>query len=715
MSITPNFDFTFKNMQFPNQNFGNFNQFGSFNQFGNFSQPFKLDFSSLGGGSTVSSSSSSSSSNIKSDYDAWYEETMGYSSTGNTEVDEKNNAFLEEKSVQTSNLRTLIDEQDKKIEKLKSMKSDSKIVIDSKMLQDVQLDKDGNIKEADDSAKDEGIFETALNWVGSAGSAVFNMGKSLAGYDENGWNSKKCLNNVGTAAALFGASCIPVLGPIITLGMVGYGVYSGVKGAAQGARELDYAVDEREKENARQNICAGVITGALSLFGLRSIGKAATSAGSTTATTAKSGILSRVGNEIKNVTTNPLKATYQAIKSDVHSFKTNGFFKTLGNKTANLFKSTDYEADYINKYGKMESDLNAQITDLNSKIASETNAVKKVLLEERKSMLENNLHEVQNLSNLKTKFEYDKLKTVNSSTKNNEALSNYTRNGNSYEINGQSVSRSDFDAFRVEIENTQKIYNKNLKDLIKSKEYAVKQMAKNPDAHRTELDDYTQSSIRAKYKTKSALKAGIKDLNTRITDINAKIAEKEEILKTFTNQSKIAGLKRYIDTLKASKATLENELAVCNNMKIRSFASPYTWFQKNEYLLGLGESNANMKAFWSLAGNTAKNPVTISLVAKSQWDKEESVPFTSTSLKELTPDELDEMITNLEAQRDKMKEQCEIYDNVNSASDWENLKAQAAAEIEKAEEEQTSGEEQISEEEQKSEDEKADSDEDGNE
>ena len=131
-------------------------------------------------------------------------------------------------------------------------------------------------------------------------------------------------------------------------------------------------------------------------------------------------------------------------------------------------------------------------------------------------MIQNNLNELQNLQNLKTKVEFDNLKTTNSSTKNQESFSNYTQNSSGYEINGQTVTKENFAQFQKEMKALQKSYNKDLKNLINSKEHHMRELAKDPDAHRTELDQYTQSSIRAKYKTRKALKDGIKDINNQI-------------------------------------------------------------------------------------------------------------------------------------------------------------------------------------------------------
>ena len=101
----------------------------------------------------------------------------------------------------------------------------------------------------------------------------------------------------------------------------------------------------------------------------------------------------------------------------------------------------------------METSLNNKITELNTKISTETNAAKKALLQEQKTMLESNLTELRSMSGIKTKAEFDYLKTTNSSTKNTDQLSAYTQNSSGgYDINGHAIAQKRFEAFKSEME-----------------------------------------------------------------------------------------------------------------------------------------------------------------------------------------------------------------------------------------------------------------------
>lgn len=58
----------------------------------------------------------------------------------------------------------------------------------------------------------------------------------------------------------------------------------------------------------------------------------------------------------------------------------------------------NWETRYKKQYQEMETSLNNKITELNTKISTETNAAKKALLQEQKTMLESNLTELRSMS-----------------------------------------------------------------------------------------------------------------------------------------------------------------------------------------------------------------------------------------------------------------------------------------------------------------------------
>lgn len=674
MTFTPNFNFDFNNnWQFQNQNWNSFqpmfnNNFGNFNGF---------NFNNIWSGNTSTTSSSSKTSSGDSDYDAWYEKRMNgaYSSTAASGEDSAKTAtFLEEKSNEIVKTQALLDDTNKKIDALRKAKDNSSKVVDASLMQDTELNEDGTIKSTE--KKEKGFFKKAANWVSSAGSALLSMGKSLIGFDKDGkWHPEKALKNAAVTALAVGATFIPVVGPAIGYGLLAYGVGSGVVGVAKGVQKLNDAKTEQEEEQARQDICAGAAIGITSAIGLRGLGKTASTA---SATTTRQSILSKLGQEVKNITINPLKATTQAVKTDYAAVKSAGFFKTFGNKATSAFKSTNYETKYNDKYNNMETGLNNKLADINSKIATETNPAKKVLLEEQKSMLEGNLNELHNLQNIKTKVEFDNLKTTNSATKNQETLTNYTQQNHGYEINGQAVSKKRFEAFESEMKSIQKIYKKDLKQLLDTKECIMRKMASKPDGHTTELNEYTQSTIRAKYKTSKDLKTGIENINTQLTDVGTRIADVETKLQSATSARKIRNLQNALNGLKNKKAALENELAVCNSIKFKSKLKPSTW-GKNEYVLNIGGSNASYGLLFGGVKKAIVNPAATPLLSMAQWDREFSVPFFSTDLVEMTPEQLEEAINGLETQKAQLEQGLETINKTNTAQEWNSLKASAAA------------------------------------
>ena len=672
MTFTPNFNFDFNNnWQFQNQNWNSFqpmfnNNFGNFNGF---------NFNNIWSGNTSTTSSSSKTSSGDSDYDAWYEKKMkgAYSSTSG-EDSTKTATFLEEKSNEIVKTQALLDDTNKKIDALRKAKDNSSKVVDASLMQDTELNEDGTIKSTE--KKEKGFFKKAANWVSSAGSALLSMGKSLIGFDKDGkWHPEKALKNAAVTALAVGATFIPVVGPAIGYGLLAYGVGSGVVGVAKGVQKLNDAKTEQEEEQARQDICAGAAIGITSAIGLRGLGKAASTA---SATTTRQSILSKLGQEVKNVTINPLKATTQAVKTDYAAVKSAGFFKTFANKATSAFTATNYETKYNDKYNNMETGLNNKLADINSKIATETNPAKKVLLEEQKSMLEGNLNELHNLQNIKTKVEFDNLKTTNSATKNQETLTNYTQQNHGYEINGQAVSKKRFEAFESEMKSIQKIYKKDLKQLLDTKECVMRKMASKPDGHTTELNEYTQSTIRAKYKTSKDLKTGIENINTQLTDVGTRIADVETKLQSATSARKIRNLQNALNGLKNKKAALENELAVCNSIKFKSKLKPSTW-GKNEYVLNIGGSNASYGLLFGGVKKAIVNPAATPLLSMAQWDREFSVPFFSTDLVEMTPEQLEEAIKGLETQKAQLEQGLETINKTNTAQEWSSLKASAAA------------------------------------
>ncbi|DAA86801.1 TPA: hypothetical protein CPT90_02410 [Candidatus Gastranaerophilales bacterium HUM_3] len=667
------------------RNFSNtgFMQAGNFSSFGFPMMPFSY---------------SSGSSSNKDSYEAYKQkeeaELAKYSSS---------RAFLTEKSKEIEKTKELIDAQNKTINAIKKgKKTDGSTVVENAVLEGPKLKADGSIdKEASKKAKEKSFLGKLGSWAASAGETLKNLGKSFIGYDENGkWSFKKCIKNIAITAAAVGATFIPVVGPAIGYGLLAYGVGSGVVGVAKGVSKLNKARTAEEEEQARQEICAGALVGLSSAAGMRGLGKsfstAAKASGASTtsriATLAKprtgawGKVVETTSQFSRDMTVNALRATGKAMQADKALIAAKGgglagFRKAYGSKVSSAWNNiNNWETRYKKQYQEMETSLNNKITELNTKISTETNAAKKALLQEQKTMLESNLTELRSMSGIKTKAEFDNLKTTNSSTKNTDQLSAYTQNSSGgYDINGHAIAQKRFDAFKSEMEAIQKQYNKDLNNLIQSKESTMRTYARKPDAHRSELNDYTQTNIRNKYNTPEKLKTGIETLSNRIADLETKIAETEAKISSTTSPRKLNALRRSLDGMKTAKAGFENELSVCSSIKFKSMFKPSTW-KKNDFQLAIGGNNPGK--YKELLGITLTSPASAVPLSMAQWNREYSIPMFGVDLTQLTPEQTEEYLKQLESDKKDLENALKHIEAIEKPEEWEALKKQAAAQSE---------------------------------
>lgn len=595
-------------------------------------------------------------------------------------VDEQ---FLKEKNEEISKTRDLIEAQTKMIDDIKKgKKSDGRSIIEGYKLQEPTFDENGKIKKAEKPKK--GFWEKAGAWLGSAGSALKNMGKSFIGYDKDGkWKLGNCLKNIAITAAAIGACFIPVVGPAIGYGLLAYGVASGGYGVYKGVKKLNKAKTAEEEEIARQEICSGTIVGVASAVGMRGLGKAfrtGASASSSTATAATSTtgkIAQGVSNFAKDMTINAVKGTAQAMRADQALIAAkgggfSGFTKAFGSKISNAWSGfNNWEKLYDAQYKKMETSLNNQISELNTQISAETNAVKKALLQEQKTMLESNLTELRSMSGIKTKTEFDNMRTTNSATKNQEQLGSYTECSRGYEVNGQRVSQQRFDTFKSEVEAMQKQYNKDLQSLIDKKECTMRQYAAKPKKHTRELNEYTQQTIRKKYNTPEKLKTGMETLSSKIADFETKIADLEAKISRTTNPRRLRNLNNQLNIAKAGKTAAESELSVCSSIKFSSKYKPSTW-RKNEYQLYIGGKNPGK--FLETTRTALQQPAVVAPMSMAQWNRQFEISMLG-DLVELTPEQTKEYITQLEKQKAELEKSLDMLNEIKDVSQWNQLKA----------------------------------------
>ena len=665
----------FNNQNFVGYGFNNNNWNTNF-----FTTPFGYTDST-----TTSSSSSSSSSK---------------SSSNSYEARQKQIQFFKEKNQEILKQQQLINCKQQAIDAIKKgKKSDGSAIVDSYKLAEPQLKDDGTIDSKAMQPKKKGFWDKACSWAGSAGTALLNIGKSLIGYDEKGnWSAKKLAKNIAITAAALGASFIPVVGPAITYGLLAFGVGSGVVGVANGISKLNKARTAEEEEQARQEICSGAFVGISSAAGLRGLGKSV-SASASAASTKTLGVnalaksrtgffgkmLQNTSQFTRDISVNALKATGNAMNTDKTLIATqgggiSGFFRAMGSKIKTAWDSVNSTQHKYNKqYSDMESSLQTKINELNNQIATETNAAKKALLQEKQNMLQKNLDELHNVLNLKTKTEFEKLKTENTSVQNQETLSSYQQNARGgYEINGHSISQQRFNTFKKEMQAAQKQYNKDLSKLVDSKHSMMRSYGRKPDAYRTEINEYTEAAIRNKYNTPEKLKNGIETLTGKLSDLEVKIAETEAKIARATSPRKINALRRTLDGLKSAKLKTENELSVCTGIKFKSWWKPSTWF-KNDELLYIGESNATAFGWLKSSVSGISKPAAMPVLADSQWNHEFSAPLLGGDISQLSSEQAEETLKQLEKEKQDLEKVIKELKNITKADDWEALKQKVAA------------------------------------
>ena len=96
--------------------------------------------------------------------------------------------------------------------------------------------------------------------IGNAIEGVVGMGVNMV---------KSAIKHPIKTAAMIGACCIPVVGPIIAGGMACYGIYNGVKTVATAAQVAENATTDAEAKAAWENIGGGAAATALSVVALK--------------------------------------------------------------------------------------------------------------------------------------------------------------------------------------------------------------------------------------------------------------------------------------------------------------------------------------------------------------------------------------------------------------------------------------------------------------
>lgn len=421
------------------------------------------------------------------------------SSSGSSTTSTENETYEQEaKEAETSSNNAELNTIKEDIRKELKLDTQKKAIEETKAQVEKSKKSDGSSSTRTPHKK-QGFWGKMGRWLSNAGTAIANIGKQFIGIDKDGkWNWKKCLKNVAITAAAVGACFIPVVGPAIGYGLAATGVAMGGIGVAKGISNLKKAKanDDEAIDNAQQEIMTGAFVGLTSAFGLRGIGKGVSTANASTAAT-RSGALGKVVQNTsqfgRDITINALRATGEAMKADraliaaQNGGKVTSFFKAWGKKMSVAPKgNNDFESAYKEKYNNLKTDLETRMNEINSKLATETNASKRALLQEEKSMLEINLKEFNSLDNtVTTKADFDKLVKDNASHFNKEYAT--TLDNTAFKT---SISAKRLKLFNKSVKKFQNNYSKKLTELVKAKNKEMYLKASNPDKYASELKTF---------------------------------------------------------------------------------------------------------------------------------------------------------------------------------------------------------------------------------
>ena len=109
---------------------------------------------------------------------------------------------------------------------------------------------------------------------------------------------------------------------------------------------------------------------------------------------------------------------------------------------------------------------------------------------------------------------------------------------------------------------------------------------------------------------------------------------------------------------------------------------PSTW-RKNDYQLAIGGKNPGK--YGELAGIALTSPASPAPLTLAQWNREYSVPLLGSPLVEMTPEQTEAYLNQLEQEKKQLEDALKTLNGIEDVSQWNQLKAQAKAQQEAAE------------------------------
>lgn len=319
---------------------------------------------------------------------------------------------------------------------------------------------------------------------------IFQGGLKLCttfiGYEEDGsWNWKKGLKNVGIALGTLALTAIPVIGPVIGTALLYSGVVAGAVGVGMGINKAINAETVSELDHAFQDIGSGGFIGITSAIGIKGLGKSV--AGSQASATG-------IKAFIRNFWTNPWKATFQSATQGKQAVAQTGFFKTWLNNLKTLIPKSART--------KFEEQKQATINNHNDRIAKidtelqTATGTKKGLLEQEKSLINNQIAELQNCTSKQSWMNLKKDSHSHKELQNLRDAMLKLETQDNVALGNVNLNRSNADDIALLKNLTSRIeaLSKEMQVLSKQRYRSMRTMAFRPKKYKTEIEAYAGSS-----------------------------------------------------------------------------------------------------------------------------------------------------------------------------------------------------------------------------
>ena len=297
---------------------------------------------------------------------------------------------------------------------------------------------------------------------------------------ESNWNWKKGLKNAAIAAGCIALTAVPVVGPVISTGLLATGVVCGAIGTGKGIVKAVNANTPEELDNAFQDMGAGLTIGVSSALGLRGLGKGLQASGAASGTS--NAVRSTSNNALvqfgKDMTINAYRATVQGVADGRQAVGTTSFLRAYGANMKNTVPKLGKT-----KFDKSKAEITTNIDKRLSAIEQELNnpataSFTKALLEQEKALLNNQKTELLNT------VSKDSWKGLKTNSKSHKHTSNLKENIKDMQSNGTvQINGNDFAMSNENLASLQgalkrsKELSKQIEQLSKLRTATMKKMA----------------------------------------------------------------------------------------------------------------------------------------------------------------------------------------------------------------------------------------------